>query len=1162
MYFYPVFNTHLMYKAGITGILLLLISCVAFSQGPCYLPGQTPPLAIPVCGTNAFVQDSVSICDGQAIPVPCQDGIIYADKNPFWYKFHCFQSGVFGFLIVPNIITEDYDWMMFDITGRNPMDIYTDTSLIVAYNWSGVPGATGTSPNSVDSNSCASAMDTTNGGIVTPNQTKMPNLIVGHDYLLMVSHFTPTQYGYQITFGGGTAVITDSLRPFMKYARAICDGTTMMLVTNKKMRCTSLDADGSDFSLSPPAANIIGAVGNCYGGFDFDTIRVTLGNPLPPGKYNLVVNLGKDGNTLEDICYNDIPVGSSIPVNVYPMNATPMDSINVTDSCSPSSVTLVFRRPMICNSVAPDGSDFIISGPSPVKVASTDIVCNSDSTTAVITVNFSAPVLVGGNYTITLQKGTDGNTVIDECSFESIAGQSLQFHVAAPILSPIVGFNNICQNQSGIFRNATPNGTWISGNPQVLTIDQNGNAHAISSDTVSVFYRVIGANGCPGLQQHLVIVNPVPFIQPIQGGRNVCLNNADTLTTTVGGTWYSGDTAIVKIDSVTGIALPVNIGNTFISYKITNANGCSDSAKVNISVNPSPVIAPIAGADSVCINQTSLYTSNTPKGIWVSEDSALAFVDYSGMIYPHLTGNVKIKYTVINKKGCSDSVFKNITINPLPAIAPVKGLNDICVGKSTLLTNSVLGGNWWSVNNQIASIDINGKLTTYLVGQDTIRYIVTGNGCTDSVYTIITVRPLPYVDTISGTTALCAGDSALMRCIPTGGIWTITPAISAAINNQGWVTANNGGNALITYIVTSPFGCIDSTRKIITIHPLPVPDFVLKDSICLPAGMGYFLNKTTPAAITDKYVWDFGDSSNPGLVNTANPAHQFAAPVQASGYYIKLSVKDLNNCAAQKTKWLPPASIHTQPSSALGTKPTPPEVCLGTAIQLFDSSHGSIIKSIWYLGNNEIDTTISEFYTYSYPGTYWVTHNIIDAHGCLSTPSQVLVTIDSFPVVDAGNLLYVPIGSSVILTPAIIANNPTVRWTPDVFLNDNTLINPVCSPQNDTTYTLYVWNKEGCMSKDTIRIIVLDNIQIPNAFSPNNDGYHDTWIIPELSKYPAASVVVFNRYGQKIFESSNGYTHPWNGTYNGTKVPVGVYYYVIKRNDILPVLSGPVSIFW
>jgi len=1153
-----------MAKAGFIALLFILITGISYSQGPCYLPGQTPPLAIPVCGTTAFVQDSVSICDGMTIPVPCFDGIDYLDKNSFWYKFHCFQSGVLGFLVVPNNPTDDYDWMLFDVTGKNPMAVYTDTTCIVAYNWSGVVGNTGTAPNTLDSNSCASATDTTNGGIVTPNQTKMPLLLQGHDYLLMVSHFTNTQVGYQITFGGGNAVITDTLMPFMKYARAICDGSTMVLVTNKKMRCTSLDANGSDFSLSPPSASIISAVGNCYGGFDFDTVYVKLSNPLPPGNYSLVVNLGADGNTLEDICYNNIPVGSKIPVHVYPMGPTPMDSFKLADSCNPSSVQLVFRRPMKCSSVAPDGSDFVVTGPSAVTVSSADIVCNSDSTTAIIIVNFSAPIIVGGNYTIKLQTGSDGNSIIDECGFESIINQTLVFHAAAPALSVITGPSVLCVNQGGTLKNANPNGVWTSSNNQVLSINNNGVINALSADTVTVFYSAVGKNGCLGYVQYLVKVNPTPFVQAIQGGKNICMNNADTLfTTPQGGSWYSMDTTVAKIDSVTGIAVPVSLGNTVIKYNVTNQFGCSDSAFMNVSVNPLPVISPVMGANALCVNNTGLYTDSTPKGIWQLEDTSLAVIDYNGMIYPHGTGVVKIKYTVISRKGCADSVFRNVTINPLPAIAAIAGNKDICVGQSAQMTDNNQGGIWVSANHNLAVIDTTGMLTTYHDGSDSIQYILTVNGCTGSVYDIVNIRPLPFVDTISGPSGFCENDSAQYSCIPAGGVWNVLPAMWATIDNAGWLKAINSGSIMITYTVTNSFGCSDSVRKILTIKPMPLPDFKIPTNICMPGGMGYFTNLTSPLNPSNSYVWDFGDASNPVLAYTTNPVHQFIAPIPSAGYIIKLKATSIDNCSAEKTKLLPAAYIHPQPGSAMGTIPDPATVCLGTGIQFYDNSIGTTVaKSVWYLGNNQVDSGLTDIYTYTYPGTYWVTHNIVDSFGCISTLSQAMVTIDSFPVVSAGNTQYVQLGSSVVLTPAIIADSPTIKWTPDIFLNKNTILNPVCTPLHDTTYTLSVWNEGGCMSQDTVRIIVLGNIEIPNAFSPNGDRFFDTWLIPGLSKYPTATVLIFNRYGQKIFESKNGYPVPWNGTYNGTRVPVGVYFYVIKRNESLPVLSGPVSVFW
>ena len=397
-------------------VVISLITVDTAVGQTCLQMGQSPPLAIPVCGTTNFVQDSVSICNGTIVPVPpCRNtSTMYTDKNPFWYKFHCFVTGSLGFLIVPKQASDDYDWQLFDVTGHNPMEVYTNASLFVACNWSGVPGNTGTIPNTSAVNSCSSP---TGGPQATPNKTAMPTLIKGHDYLLMVSHFTDTQIGYQITFTGGNAVISDTTTPKVKNARAFCNGSTMYLVMSKKMRCNSLDSDGSDFTLSPTLANITGAVANCNGGYDFDSITLTLSKPLPPGNYNLVVQNGGDGNTLQDICYNAVAVGTSIPISVYPLIETPMDSISPVDSCNPNTLTLVFRRPIKCNSIAPDGSDFNITGPSAVTITGASGICKGMNETSTITISFKPAIFTGGTYTVHLKNGTDGNTIIDECDF-------------------------------------------------------------------------------------------------------------------------------------------------------------------------------------------------------------------------------------------------------------------------------------------------------------------------------------------------------------------------------------------------------------------------------------------------------------------------------------------------------------------------------------------------------------------------------------------------------------------------------------------------------------------------------------------------------------------------------------------------------------------------
>jgi gliding motility-associated-like protein len=81
---------------------------------------------------------------------------------------------------------------------------------------------------------------------------------------------------------------------------------------------------------------------------------------------------------------------------------------------------------------------------------------------------------------------------------------------------------------------------------------------------------------------------------------------------------------------------------------------------------------------------------------------------------------------------------------------------------------------------------------------------------------------------------------------------------------------------------------------------------------------------------------------------------------------------------------------------------------------------------------------------------------------------------------------------------------------------------------------------------------------IINTFTPNGDGVNDYWVIKGLDTYPDATVKIFNRYGNSIFESV-GYARPFDGNRNGKPLPAGVYYYIInlKRGD---VLSGNVTI--
>lgn len=422
-----------MRKIPLIGLLLLLFAnSKIIAQAACSLPGMTPSNAIPVCGTAVFHQLSVTNCTGPNIAANGCSAMVTSSSS-FWYKFTCYSSGSLGFLISGFSNTDDYDWSLLDITGHNPNDVFTDASLQVSLNIYGTPGTGAGAPFPNSPTGCkAGATGDVHCQGDAPNNTpfnRMPDITVGHEYLLMVTNWSQSTAGYDLSFTGGTASITDPLEPHISSATAACDGTQIRIKINKKMKCTSLAADGSDFLINTSSNTIIAASGfGCSSSFDMDSVLLTLSSPLAAGNYIISVATGKDLNTLLDNCDRGVPVGENIPLVVYPLIPTPMDSLTKI-GCAPSTLQLVFKKLMRCSSIAADGSDFTVTGPANVTVTGATGTCVGGLTKTIL-VQLSAPIQLGGIYTIHLRPGTDGNTIIDECGQQTPAGSSISFLVS------------------------------------------------------------------------------------------------------------------------------------------------------------------------------------------------------------------------------------------------------------------------------------------------------------------------------------------------------------------------------------------------------------------------------------------------------------------------------------------------------------------------------------------------------------------------------------------------------------------------------------------------------------------------------------------------------------------------------------------------------------
>jgi gliding motility-associated-like protein len=112
---------------------------------------------------------------------------------------------------------------------------------------------------------------------------------------------------------------------------------------------------------------------------------------------------------------------------------------------------------------------------------------------------------------------------------------------------------------------------------------------------------------------------------------------------------------------------------------------------------------------------------------------------------------------------------------------------------------------------------------------------------------------------------------------------------------------------------------------------------------------------------------------------------------------------------------------------------------------------------------------------------------------------------------------------------------------------------------NSTFYISY--NVGNCESDKTpVNITVAESdLAVPSSFSPNGDGINDVWQIKNLSNYPTASIKIFNRNGNLVYEQ-NGMGKEFNGLNNNNALPVGVYYYFILLRKGCAMLSGTLTL--
>ena len=466
---------------------------------------------------------------------------------------------------------------------------------------------------------------------------------------------------------------------------------------------------------------------------------------------------------------------------------------------------------------------------------------------------------------------------------------------ALPIITTITGNSPICVGATNTLSNSTTGGTWLSSNTSIATVNSVGAVTGVSAGIVSIRYIVNNLNGCSDSVSVSVTVNALPLVATIGGGNNaVCVGSTTTLTnSTVNGTWSTSNAAVSTINS-NGVLTALAVGTTTIKYQVANANSCIDSATLLVTVNALPSVAAITGNTPVCVNATRTLGSSTSGGVWSSNNTAVATVNASGVVAGVSAGTATIKYQITNSSGCIDSATTIITVNALPVVVALTGVNTVCVGLTTTYSSTTSGGVWSSSNPAIASVNA-GTISGVAAGSATISYAVTNtDNCTTTVTRAVTVNALPAIGAVTGSTAVCVNSTITLGNTATGGVWTSSSPSVATVNiNTGVVTGISAGTTTITYTVSNSNGCISTATATVTVNARPVAAFTVNTPIqCFTGNSFVFTNtSTTPSGSIASQLWSFGDLQT---ATTTDATHSYGLPM--STYTIQLVVTNSNGC--------------------------------------------------------------------------------------------------------------------------------------------------------------------------------------------------------------------------------------------------------------------------
>lgn len=699
-----------------------------------------------------------------------------------------------------------------------------------------------------------------------------------------------------------------------------------------------------------------------------------------------------------------------------------------------------------------------------------------------------------------------------------------------------------------------------SGSPvQLLDAGANGTSTNINNTNLVAEFPPNGAttgnNGFGSL--------PAPYFDLTIRDTAICGGSVDLTVTVLGSTsgtigWYMQQFGGSPFD--TGLSTTVSPAVTTTYY----VGACPGTFRVPVTVTINTADdASFTSGDFCATSVNTISGVVTPSGtfsISAQTGSGSATINpTTGVLAGFSVGDqITIQYTT-PAGPCQNSSTQVVNVTAGDDASFTTG--DFCASTVNTISGVVTPSGTFSIASQTGSgsATINpttGVLSGFSAGdQITIQYTTPAGGCQNSSTQVVNVFDLPVIN-VSNDGPICAGGSFNLN--ETGGdavSWNWSTSSGAVITTNTDQSPSVSGATdgdVFNLTITDANTCTNTGSTTVSVIQSPVLDPIANVTNCgpyaLPAIQG--TNLTGSEAYYDNSI--------------ASGGVPITGPVLSSQ---TVWVYDgIATCEDEISFDVTINPLPTVTSFTGGNNYCVGDVIADVVVEVSGSADWDLDYTLDGVAQsvNSSSSTISLGNT---PGVYVLTNlSDMNCSASVSGTQTILVTAVPAQPVASGDATYCeddPM-SDMIVSGA----GGTYTWYSDNTLTTVYGTGSSIAPLNQTMTYYVTESLNGCESTADDVMITIETCDIiyPTAFTPDGDGTNDTWEILGLDeKYPENVVRIYNRWGNLMFEHKSSVTNPydnnrWDGTYKGSPLPVGSFYYIIDLDGKSNQETGTVSI--